>query len=294
MKKILFSLFAGLVCNQALADYMPSVSTERSISEIHVFKDWRTRHRFEVTQQVETDKGIAVLGEQKLSYNSAHERIRVIKAYTIQPDGSIDLVRPESIRTQDDRDEDASSTYSETKVKVIIFPNLKVGSKTYYKAESFQHTPDFPKQFEWAQYFSPHRKFKYAEVRFSHAPEISIQVDAKGMSGGKVVVDKPQANAPVSYKFTFTQDTAYPKESWMVDLSDFAPYFMASSFKSYAEVGRAYQARALPQTRITPEIAALARRLIGDATTPEEKTRKLYNWVARNIRYLGIYAGSGG
>ncbi len=294
MKKILFSLFAGLVCTQALADYTPSVSTERSISEIHVFKDWKTRHRFEVTQQVETDKGIAALGEQKLSYNSAHERIRVIKAYTIQPDGSIDLVRPESIRTQDDRDEDGDSTYSETKVKVIIFPNLKVGSKTYYKAESFQHTPDFPKQFEWAQYFSPHRKFKYAEVRFSHAPEISIQVDAKGMSGGKVVVDKPSANAPVSYQFTFTQDTAYPRESWMVSLSDFAPYFTASSFKSYAEVGQAYQARALPQTRITPEIAALARRLIGDAATPEEKTRRLYNWVARNIRYLGIYAGSGG
>lgn len=38
----------------------------------------------------------------------------------------------------------------------------------------------------------------------------------------------------------------------------------------------------------------LARRLIGDATTPEEKTRRLYTWVARNIRYLGIYAGSGG
>lgn len=294
MKIILSSLLALLVCTLAHADYTPSVSTDRAISEVHVFKDWTVRQRFEVTQQVETDQGIALLGEQKISYNSAHERVRVIKAYTLQPDGTIDHVRPDSIRTQDDRDEDGDSTYSETKVKVIIFPNLKVGSKTFYKAESFQHTPDFPKQFEWSQYFSPHRKFKTVEVRFSHAPEIQIRVATQGMTGGQVVVDKPTPTTPVSYKFTFSQDTAYPTESWMVDLSDFAPHFTASSFKSYAEVGQAYQARALPKTRVTPEIAALAHSLVGTSTDPEDRTRKLYHWVAKNIRYLGVYAGSGG
>lgn len=294
MTKLLFSLFALLATPLAQADYTPSISLQRSLTDIHVFKDWTFRQRFEVTKQVDTDKGIALLGEQKISYNSAHERVRVIQAYTLQPDGTIDRVRPESIRTQDDRDEDGDSTYSETKVKVIIFPNLRVGSQTYYKVESFQHTPDFPKQFEWSHYFSPHLRYKQLEIRFSHAPEIHIQVDTQGMSGGRAVVDKPKPNAPVSYQFSFTQDTAYPRESWMVDLSDFAPYFMASSFKSYAEVGHAYQARALPQTRITPEIAALARQLIGSATDPAEKTRKLYQWVAKHIRYLGVYAGSGG
>jgi transglutaminase-like putative cysteine protease len=294
MKKLLFSMFALLATTLVQADYTPSISVQRSITDIHVFKNWTFRQRFEVTKQVETDKGIALLGEQKISYNSAHERVRVIQAYTLQPDGTIDRVRPESIRTQDDREEDGDSTYSETKVKVIIFPNLRVGSQTYYKVESFQHTPDFPKQFEWSHYFSPHLRYKQVEIRFSHAPDIHIQVDTRGMSGGRAVVDKPKPNAPVSYQFTFTQDTAYPRESWMVDLSDFAPYFMASSFKSYADVGHAYQARALPQTRITPEIAALARQLIGSATDPTEKTRKLYQWVAKNIRYLGVYAGSGG
>lgn len=292
MKEILVGIGFWLVGTLALAEYLPSISTEKALTEIHVSKNWTVRQRVEVINKVETDQGISVLGEQKISYNSAHEKVRILKAYTIQPDGTIDLVRPESIRTQDDHEEDGDSIYSETKVKVIIFPNLKVGSRTYYKAESFQHTPDFPNQFEWSQYYSPHRKFKHVEIRFSHSPEIDIRVATKGMAGGKEAIAK--LKSPISYKFTFVQDKAYPKEAWMVNLSDFAPHFTASSFKNYAEIGHAYQARALPQARITSEIENLARNLIGASTDPEEKVRKIYSWVARNVRYLGIYAGTGG
>ncbi len=294
MKRFLAGILCLLTSSFVLAEYSPSISTEKEVTEIHVFKNWTVRQRIEVINKVETDQGISVLGEQKISYNSAHEKVRVIKAYTIEPDGSIDHVRPETNRTQDDHDEDGDSIYSESKVKVIIFPNLRVGSRTYYKAESIQHTPDFPNQFEWSQYYSPHRKFKQVEIRFSHAPSIDIRVDARGMSGGMEPAERSGKSAPVSYKFTFTQDTAFPKEAWMVNLSDFAPHFSASSFKSYSEIGQAYQARALPKTSATPEISALARELIGSSTDPAERTRKIYNWVAKNIRYLGVYAGSGG
>ena len=83
MTKLLISLFALLATTLAQADYTPSISLQRSITDIHVFKDWTFRQRFEVTKQVDTDKGIALLGEQKISYNSAHERVRVIQAYSL-------------------------------------------------------------------------------------------------------------------------------------------------------------------------------------------------------------------
>ena len=277
-----------------LADYEPSFSTEKSITEIHVGKGWKVLQRMEVMNKVETDRGIAALGEQRITYNSAHERVRVIKAYTLQPDGTQDPVTADRIRTQDDQDDAGNGIYSESKVKVIIFPNLKVGSKTYYLVECYQHTPDFPGHYAWSEYFSPHRKYGLAEVRFSHSPSLDIRVEGRGMTGGRVSDSKAKQTADIQYVFNYRQEQAHPTEPLMVSYADFAPQFSASSFKSYAEVAKAYQDRAKPQAAVTPDILKHARQVVGDASTTQEQVRRLYAWVSRNIRYLGVYAGSGG
>ncbi|NBX90514.1 MAG: transglutaminase domain-containing protein, partial [Betaproteobacteria bacterium] len=64
--------------------------------------------------------------------------------------------------------------------------------------------------------------------------------------------------------------------------------------KSLAQVGLAYQARAKPKAAVTPAIAQLAKDLTVNSNTPEDKVRALHQWVAQNIRYLGIYVGAGG
>lgn len=169
MLKVLTFLVASAFASNSMAEFVAPVSTEKSLVEIHVNKDWTVRQRMEVVNKVETEQGIALLGEQKITYNSAHERVRVIKAYTLHPDGTKDVVTPDRIRTQDDQDDAANGVYSESKVKVMIFPNVRVGSKTYYLVESFEHTPNFPNNFTWSEYYSPHRKYGDVEVRFSHA-----------------------------------------------------------------------------------------------------------------------------
>lgn len=276
------------------AEYAAPVSTEWSLTDIHVNKDWTVLQRMEVIKKVETDQGISLLGEQRITFNSAHEKVRVIRAYTLQPDGSKDLVPLDRIRTQDDQADAANGIYSESKAKVIIFPNVRLGSKTYYLAESVIHTPDIPRQFTWTEYFSPHRKYGEAEVRFSHAPTLNIQVEGKGMTGGRTHPSKITRPDSIQYSFRFTQNEANPVEPGMVSYADFAPQFSASSFQSYEEVAKAYQDRARPKAQATPEIAELSKKIIGYASTDEEKVRRLYAWVSRHIRYLGIYAGSGG
>lgn len=304
----------GLPYLNQLAQYVPSAGNikryaelvrERSIlrkliavgdqiSGIHVNKDWTVLQRMEVTKQVETDQGISILGEQKISYNSAHEKVRVIRAYTLQPDGTKDMVTPDRIRTQDDQDDAGNGIYSESKVKVIIFPNVRVNSKTYYLVESQIHTPDFPKQFTWTEYFSPHKKYGQVEVRFSHDASLKINVEGKGMTGGRIYASDKQKSGSVRYSYRYAQEQAYPVEPGMVSYSDFAPQFSASSFTNYTEVAKAYQDRAASKAKVTPEIRELAKKIIGNAESNNEKVKRLYSWVARNIRYLGIYAGSGG
>ena len=70
-----------------------------------------------------------------------------IEAWIIQPDGTKIIVPPESIRTQDEGTEGGNSKFSDKKYKVIVFPQVRVGSRLYWKFQSFVHTPLFAGQF---------------------------------------------------------------------------------------------------------------------------------------------------
>ena len=294
MKKIMVLIGFFVYVTTTWAEYVPPIYIEKSIVNIHVNKDWTARQKFEVLTKVETEEGIRLRGDQKIGFNSAHERLRVIRAYTLQPDGTKDIVTADRIRTQDDQDESSNGIYSESKEKVLIFPNVKIGSKTYYLIESYQHTPDFPNNYAWSEYYRPHYRTGQVEVRFSHDPSMPIKVGSRGMSGGRIPDSEDSKNQKVQYVFHFSNPIAKPTEINMVSYQDFAANFSASSFKSYADVAKAYQERAASKVHVTAVIKETALKIVGNAKTEQEKVKKLYLWVSKNIRYLGVFAGSGG
>lgn len=286
---------ACLMCisTAAFAQYKPSYTVVKSNSKFEINRDASYTQYLEEQTRVDTPQGVRMLGERKISYNSTLEDVEVLEAYTIQPDGTRIAVPLDKIRTQDEVEEDGA-IYSDSKSKVIIYPKLEVGSQVYYRAKSVQHTPQFPGHFFVWEHYSPHVRYESVNVELTHDVGIEVGVSNKGMQGGKLETSK-QANT-VTYQFTFSQDKAYPNEESRADLADFAPNFSASTFKTYADVGQAYQTRAKEKAAITPAIQALANELIAkaNAKTTLEKVKALHHWVAQNIRYLGIYVGAGG
>ena len=281
------------VCTAALAQYKPSYTVVKSSSKFEVNQDASYTQYLEEQARVDTPQGVRMLGERKITYNSTLENVEVLEAYTIQPDGTRISVPLDKIRTQDETADDGA-IYSDSKSKVIIYPKLEVGSQVYYRAKSVQHTPEFPGHFFLSEHYSPHVRYENVTVELVHDVGIEVGVSTKGMQGGKL--ELPPKPHTVAYKFTFSQDTAYPNEDSRVDLPDFAPHFAASTFKTYADVGQAYQVRAKDKAAVTPAIQALAQELIqkANAQTTLDKVKVLHHWVAQNIRYLGIYVGAGG
>ena len=281
------------VCTAAFAQYKPSYTVVKSSSKFEVNQDASYTQYLEEQARVDTPQGVRMLGERKISYNSTLENVEVLEAYTIQPDGTRIGVPLDKIRTQDETADDGA-IYSDSKSKVIIYPKLEVGSQVYYRAKSVQHTPEFPGHFFLWEHYSPHVRYENVTVELVHDVGIEVGVSTKGMQGGKL--DMPPKPHTVAYKFTFSQDTAYPNEDSRVDLPDFAPHFAASTFKTYADVGQAYQVRAKEKAAVTPAIQALAQELVqkANAQTTLDKVKVLHHWVAQNIRYLGIYVGAGG
>ncbi|MDI9332735.1 MAG: transglutaminase-like domain-containing protein [Alphaproteobacteria bacterium] len=80
----------------------------------------------------------------------------------------------------------------------------------------------------------------------------------------------------------------------MLSPYDFAPRVYATSFGSWADVARAYQARARPKAQTDRQISALTQQIVQGTESDLERARRIYLWITSNIRYLGVFSASGG
>src|SRR5204863_3512543 len=70
--------------------------------------------------------------------------------------------------------------------------------------------------------------------------------------------------------------------------------FEASTFADYAAFAAMLHARNAPMAVPDEALRKLATEIVGDAATTARKVELLHNWVARNIRYVGIGLEDGG
>ena len=275
----------------AHAQFAPPVTTVRELQRLHVRADGSYTQYLEQQMRIETEQGVRNDSELRLYYNAALEDLEVLEAYTLQPDGRRVAVPPDRIRTQEAVEE---AMYSDDKVRVIIYPQVMPGSQLVLRARSVVHTPAFPGHFHWAEHFSPHRRYENFTLELSHDAGIRLRVAADRVAGAEQPAEPGDSPGTRRYRFQFRQTQALAPERFQTDLSDFVPHVHITSFASYADLANAYQERARPMARLTPEIAALARTLVAGAMDDATRVRRLYNWVSRNIRYVAVYAGAGG
>ena len=135
------------VCSPAQRQYTPPATLERDHGVYIIKSDGSYVQTMERVFRVETAQGVEDTGSQQLSYISSQESIDSIVAWTIQPDGTRVPVPPESIRTRDEDNSGGASQFSDTRVRIIIFPKVEVGSRLEYKASATTHTPPYPGEF---------------------------------------------------------------------------------------------------------------------------------------------------
>lgn len=278
--------------------YRPPVSTHYSIDTVIVHADRTHERMMESAYRIETELGVAEHGERVISFNSTLEALEILEAATISPTGERWALSDQAIRTVEDEITGGAPMFSDIKHKVMVYPNVQVGSLLYLKARSRQHTPHFGNQFFLHDSFSPHERYGLTQYHVIVHPAVSLQISAEGMQGGEITPNAEQASkGPKGYRhylFTYRQDSAHPPEAGQIPYVYFGPHIMLTSFRDYLEVGQSYARYAEPKARVTPGVIALAQKITKGLTDPRDQARALYEWVARNIRYVAIYLGDGG
>jgi len=289
---LLFSLIGAGVsyCSFAADDNPMPLSFQKNIYTYIVNKDGSYKETSETSTLILNDQGISDYGERKIQFTPKLESLRIIEAYNIMPDGRRISVPKNNIRSAKGDMDSSTSSYSDTEYKIIIYPKVTVGSQLYLKFTRVRHVPIFPGHFALEKTISPHYKYSHFEINLYFDQRINIKVDSKDFEGGQLA-DKDGMHR---YQFTAKQEKTFPLELNEVLEVDYAPYVRASSFTSYAELGNAYYEKAKIKAKVTPSIQKLADQLTAGIDDKSQQTRKIYNWVSRNIRYVASYIGNGG
>ena len=117
--------------------------------------------------------------------------------------------------------------------------------------------------------------------------------DASGqLRGGRVAAQPGDPAGSSRYRYTYAHPGAAPKFPDQVDTMHYAPTLVLGTFGSWAEVARAYRARATP--KVTPDIRTTALEIVQGARSLLQRVERLHHWVARNVRYVAVTVNDGG
>jgi hypothetical protein len=292
MRKILAVLIAVFAANSSLvkaSEYESLASIERQIVHVKINADGSSEEIEELTIHVKSQQAVESRSQADIPYSSDQQTVEVLEAYTILPDGQKIKVADNAIRTVEDDLASGATMFSDLKHKIIIFPNVKVGARVYYKIKTIEHTPTYPNHYYYSTHFSPHVQYDHVEYTLTYPKSMPMRVKDRGVPGVKT-----ETADSITYQFKFKQDSIKVSEPVQVSTTDFAPAFYLSTFKDYLEYGQAFEDRAKDTMKVTPQVKKLADEITQGISDRKTQAREIYNWVSKEIRYVAIYMGNGG
>ncbi|MFH0910346.1 MAG: DUF3857 domain-containing protein [Planctomycetota bacterium] len=221
------------------------------------------------------------------------ERVEILAARVIQPDGSI-LSAEVSDETAGFPQAEAS-IYNRYQMKRVQFPQLRPGSVVdmhYVKEATGENL--YGDEFEDLFFFgsdNPTLRFQYVldtpverevTVRTFGEKEAGVRLSSE-TAGGRLVRRWEAENIP-----------GLEMEPDMPPFMEVAPHLSAGTFASWDAVGRWYWNLSQESLRLPEDIAESARALVQDAWTPEERLAAIYYHVIDTVRYVGIELGRSG
>jgi len=288
--------FAALLCclplwaAPAMADDTdPALVVDRYIQHFVVEPDGSYRLSVEHAKTIAARSALQANSQYYIGYNRALDDVLAIDAYTHKPDGRRIAVPDEQIKDQQEAASADAPLFQDTRLRVIVFPEVEVGDQLVVHYVLRRHTALFPGQFEDLSASLP-----YANPQFHliyDMPEgMPLFADAVGFSE----LAEPPPPGRRRYHWQYQDGPHTRPEADSVSYLDGGKRLAVSTFASYPAFAAAYAARAADKVLPTPAIAALAASVTRGLPGARERALALSEWVRRHIRYVGVYVGAGG
>jgi len=240
--------------------------------------------------RVQSQAGVQALGQLVLGYSSATENLEVDYVRVRKPNGQV--IETQVANAQDFAPDvlRQAPTYSDYRERHVSVANLQAGDTLAYHTVTHITTPLAPREF-WYE----HSFLKDVAV---HEEKLEINVP----KGRDVKLKSPDRKYETSDSgdrriYTWTIRDSYPDRKHQDDEEDsepdYTPEVQLSTFVDWQHVAQWYAKLQGERVVVDESVRNKAAELTRGATTPQEKTRRLYDYVARNVRYVSLSFGVG-
>ena len=273
----------------AADDTDPSLRIDKYVQHFVVATDGSFRLTVDHAKTIIEQRAVQDHSQYYIAYNRTLDEVDTIEAYTRKPDGRRVPVLPEHIKDQQEAASSQAPMFQDTRLKIIVFPEIEAGDQLVVRYVLRRHTALFPGHFEdlsYSQFFA-NPQF---QLIYDMPASMPLYADATGFAP----VATSGAPGRKRYQWHYIDGSNPRAEAGAVSYFDYGKRLAVSTFADYSALARAYAARSAERARVTPAIAQLATQLIAGLDDPRAKALALSDWVRRHVRYVGVYVGPGG
>ncbi len=275
--------------------------------EAFVIEQLRSRYRFEsdgtgrretiARIRVQSEAGVQQWGQLQLGYNSANERVEIPYVRVLKQDGSVVKAGDDAVQDLSAPVEREAPVYTDYRQKHITVPGLRPGEVLEYDLVTVVHTPLASNQF-WTEYGFDDNNIVLDEEFDVDVPADRV-VKLKTKSGMDAKITEENGRRVYHWSHSHLQredddkikDKAGKKRKKKLD--DDRPDIQMTTFATWEEIGRWYASLEKDRRIPSPEVRAKAEELTKGLNTDLEKTEALYDYVAKNFRYVSLSLGLG-
>jgi Flp pilus assembly protein TadD len=275
--------------------------------ESFVIEQMHSRYRFEADGtgrketvariRVKSEAGVQQWGQLQEGYNSANERVEIPYVRVLKEDGTVIKAGDDAVQDLSAPLEREAPVYTDYRQKHITVPGLRPGEVLEYDMVTVIHTPLAAGQF-WTEYEFDKTNIDLDETLDVDVPAgRTLKVKCKPGMDPKIT----EANGRRLYHWSSShleredddkaKDKDKKKKKHHPD--DDRPDVQLTTFESWEQIGRWYANLEKDRRAPTSDVRAKAQELTKGLDTDLAKTEALYDFVAKNFRYVSLSLGVG-
>jgi len=267
---------------------------ESLFSSVSFENDGTGRRENSVRVRVQSEAGVRGWGQLRFGYNASNESLEISSVHVLKPDGSAVTAGPDAIQDLAPLVQQIAPVYTDYHEKHVTVPSLRPGDTLEFKTVTVVNKPFAPGQF-WMQY-----DFNHTSIVLDERLQVSIpstrSVKLKTKTGMDPTTSEEGGHR--IYRWTSSHrvredetDKAGKDKTKKKKKPEELPAVQLTTFGSWEEVGQWYAGlekdRRAPSREIRTQADALTKGLGSDL----EKAEALYDYVAKNFRYVSLSLG---
>jgi tetratricopeptide (TPR) repeat protein/transglutaminase-like putative cysteine protease len=246
--------------------------------------------------RVQSEAGVQQWGQLQEGYNSANERVEIPYVRVLKADGTTVKAGDDAVQDLSAPVEHEAPVYTDYRQKHITVPGLRPGEILEYDLVTVTHTPLAAGEF-WAEY-----EFDKSNIDLDETLDVDVPAGGKLKLKCKPGMDPKitEANGRRIYHWSSShlerEDDDKAKDSKKKKKhrpDDDRPDIQLTTFETWEQVGQWYATLEKDRRAPTPEVRSKADELTKGLTSDLDKTQALYDYVAKNFRYVSLSLGLG-